>query len=75
MKLHPEAILIGDHTKSRLSWTLDQETARIESLAAETPELAELMAANGWTARSIAWGHVLHGFLEALDFDDEKGRT
>lgn len=75
MKLYPEVILIGDHTRSCLTWTLDQETKRIEALADETPELAEAMATNGWTARAIAWGHILSGFLAQLDFDDEKGRT
>lgn len=75
MRLHPEVVLIGDHTRSRLTWTLNQETARIESLVEENAELAELMVKNGWTARAIAWGHLLAGFLDALDFDDEKGRT
>lgn len=60
---------------SRVRWTLERETERIESLAEQTPEMADAMAKNGWTARGIAWGHLLDGWLNALGFDDEDGRT
>lgn len=68
MKLYPEVILIGDHTRSCLTWTLDQETKRIEALAEEHPEMAEAMAKNGWTARAVAWGHIISGFLDQPDY-------
>jgi hypothetical protein len=58
-----------------IRWTLDRETERIEALIAETPELATLVASNGWTARFIAWGHIIAGLIELADFDDERGRV
>lgn len=73
--LHPEIMLIGDNTRSRLAWTLLQETDRLDALLTEQPEMRQVMAENGWTTRMLAWGHVLAGFLSVLEFDDEKGRT
>ena len=75
MKLAPEVVLLGDNTMSRLSWTLKLEVQRISELRKETPELDALMTENGWDERGIAWGHIIAGLLDALDFDDEKGRT
>ena len=75
MRLTPEVMLLGDHTMSRLRWTLERETERVIELRRETPELDEVMTRNGWDSRMIAWGHLLAGFLDALDFDDERGRT
>lgn len=73
--MRPEVMLLGDHTMSRVRWTLDNETDRIASLAAENADFADLMAKNGWTARSIAWGHIISGLMDAAGFDDEGGRT
>lgn len=73
--LHPEVMLLGDHTMSRVRWTLDNETHRIETFAAENEAVAKLLADNGWTARMLAWGHIIDGLMDAAGFDDEGGRT
>lgn len=75
MRLQPEIVLLGDHAMSCVSWTLARETERIEALIADTPEMADLVVANGWTARSIAWGHIISGLIDLAHFDDEEGRT
>jgi len=75
VRLHPEVVLLGDHTMSCVRWTLDQETERIETLEAENPAMRAAMVENGWNARAIAWGHVIDGLLKLADFDDERGRT
>ena len=75
MRLTPEIMLLGDHTMSRLRWTLERETERIDELRRDNPEVDELMTSNGWDSRMLAWGHLLDGWLDVLDFDDEKGRT
>lgn len=74
-RLHPEVILVGDYTLSCLRWTLEKETARLDDAVAENPDLAEYLAAHGWTTRMLAWGHILSGFMKQLDFDDERGRV
>lgn len=75
LRLQPEVILIGDHTMSRVRWTLDKETERLEAAIADNPDLADTLAANGWTARSLAWGHIIAGLMDVAQFDDEEGRT
>ncbi len=72
--LTPEIVLLGDHALSRVRWTLDRETERIAALADEHPEVAALLASNGWSHRALAWGHIINGLLDLADFDDEKGR-
>lgn len=73
--LHPEVMLLGDHTRSRVLWTLEHEIDRIEALAADNEDMAKLLADNGWTPRMLAWGHILNGLMDAAGFDDEEGRT
>lgn len=73
--LAPEVVLVGDHTLSRVRWTLEQETARLDALVEDTPEVADLLAKNGWSTRMLAWGHIIAGLLDLAGFDDEDGRT
>lgn len=75
MILTPEVVLLGDHTMSRVRWTLDREVERIEGLIESEPELQQLVHTHGWTARSMAWGHIIAGLMDAAGFDDERGRT
>lgn len=74
-RLIPEVILIGDHTMGRVRWTLDQETERLQATLDANPKVADHFASNGWTARMVAWGHIIHGLMELGEFDDEKGRA
>ena len=74
-RLQPEVILIGDHTMSRVRWTLNKETERLQAAVDENPDLAEYLAAHGWTARMLAWGHIIAGVMDVAQFDDENGRV
>lgn len=74
-RLTPEVALVGDNTLSRVRWTLDRETERLDDAAAEHPEIASMLAANGWTTRMLAWGHLINGLLDLAEFDDELGRS
>lgn len=73
--LHPEVVLLGDHARSCITWTLNHEVERLDDLLENCPNIRETMAANGWTTRALALGHIFSGLLELADFDDEKGRT
>lgn len=73
--LHPEVVLLGDHTMSCIRWTLDLEIQRLDDLLANTPTIWATMEANGWTTRALALGHIIAGLVDLADFDDEKERT
>lgn len=75
MRLHPEVVLLGDYDMSRIRWTLERETERIEALADDHPEIRQTLQANGWTGRSLALGHIINGLLDLAHFDDENGRV
>lgn len=71
----PEIVLLGDSDLSKVRWTLRLETERLQAEVEANPEVADLLARNGWTVRMLAWGHLIHGLLDLAQFDDEEGRT
>lgn len=73
--LHPEIVLLGDHTLSRIRWTIDREVERLDDLLENCPTIRETLAAQGWTLRALALGHIIAGLLDLAEFDDEDGRT
>jgi alpha-beta hydrolase superfamily lysophospholipase len=75
VRLTPEVVLFSDSLMSKFRWTIQHETERIETLAADNPEVGDLLRNNGWTARMLAWQHVIDGLAKLAQFDDEEGRT
>lgn len=75
-RLIPVVVLMGDHTLSRVRWTLEQETKRIETLMLGLPDdVRVIFDRNGWTAEMLAWHHIIAGLMDLAEFDDERGRT
>lgn len=74
MRLYPEVLLLGDNAMSRIRWTLNRETERLDTLRGEMPEVNALLLANGWSTRMLALGHIFNGLLDLAAFDDENGR-